>query len=278
MWVMGLNIRRQLAAAMAVAGLMTMAPVASKASLIFYSDRPSFDAAEPLLSIQSFNSANLYNQSYVFEANGLNSATNDAIFAAGSILPGLTLTDPQPGSQTQALIVYGGGPVGSGSVGDAWFDALDLSFTPGVYAVAEDAFANTAASASFAGSITEEVFSGTKSLGSETLSEALGGSMFFGVASTTLPITKVELIWYGNGDGVSFVSNIAFGTAAAVAPEPSTLTLSALAAVLLGLGIAVPIAGGRHNRKFSVLWDGRVGQNLVRSEGSPPRSVRWRSG
>jgi hypothetical protein len=243
-------LKRPLAGVIAAAALMTVVPGESQASLIFYGDRPSFNAAAPGLPVQSFNGANLFNQVYVFEPNGLSSTTSDPVFSAGRILPGLTLTDPQPGSQSQALIVYGGGPVGSISVGDAWFDELDLSFGPGVSAVGEDVFANTAASASFAGNITEAVFSGATQLGQKTLTEALGGSVFFGYVSTTLPITKVELTWGGDGDGVTFVSNVAFGTPTA-APEPSNFVLTATALTAAVLCISAAVNWHRNKKRAS---------------------------
>jgi hypothetical protein len=41
---------------------------------------------------------------------------------------------------------------------------------------------------------------------------AVGGYNFIRVSSTNLPITSVQFTWDGDGDGITFVSNIAFGT------------------------------------------------------------------
>lgn len=208
-----LSIRRSVAIMIAVGGLMTTAPAVSQGALVFYITRGLFNAAEPGLPVQSFDSANLFNQPYVFETNGLNSATSNAVFAAGSILPGLTLSTLNPGAQSTALIVYGGGPVGTKSVGNNWYgDTLVLSFAPGAFAVAADIFANTSGGPSYAGNITAEMFNGTTPLGSKPLTETAGGSVFLGVSSTTLPITSVEITWGGDNDATTYVSSIAFGS------------------------------------------------------------------
>ncbi len=54
--------------------------------------------------------------------------------------------------------------------------------------------------------------SGTKLLGSQTFTEAAGGSAFVGVAAASLAITSVLITWASEGDADTFVSNIAFGT------------------------------------------------------------------
>ena len=198
--------------------LMTMAPAVSQGGVVFYTNQAAFYAAEPGLPVQSFDGANLFSQAFVTQTNGLNRATSNAVFDAGSILPGLTISTLAPGIQSQALIVDGGGPVGAISVGNNWFgDTLVLSFAPGVLAVGENLFANTGYGTSFAGNNTEEVFNGTTSLGSITVSNAAGGYDFIGVSSTNLPITSVQFTWDGDGDGITFVSHIAFGT---IVPNP----------------------------------------------------------
>ena len=202
-------------AAICALTLAVAANVAGAAELTFFATRSDFDAAEPGLPVQSFDSANLLGQPYVTQASPLSAATNDAVFAKGSILRGLTIRTLHPGSVSTALIVYGGGPVGSISVGNNWYgDTLLLSFVPGVTAVAEDVFANTASGPSFAGPITVQIFAGGKSLGARSFKEAAGGSVFVGAASATA-ITRVAITWGGDNDATTFVSNVAFGTPAA---------------------------------------------------------------
>ena len=66
------------------------APRAS-ADIIFYTSEAAFNAAAPALSTQTFASANIAAIGLSVFANPLNSLTNNAVFAAGSILPGLTI-------------------------------------------------------------------------------------------------------------------------------------------------------------------------------------------
>jgi len=180
---------------------------------VFYTNQAAFYAAEPGLPVQSFDGANLFSQTFVTQPNGLNSATSNVVLTAGSILPGLTISTLAPANQSQALILDGDGPVGAISVGNYTFgDTLVLTFAPGVLAAGENLFANTGFGTSFAGNNTEEVFNGTTSLGSITVSNAAGGYDFIGVTSTNLPITSVQFTWDGDGDGITFVSHIAFGT------------------------------------------------------------------
>ena len=197
---------------LAAALSLATAPLAHAATLTFYPSRSAFTAAEPGLKVQSFAAANLLGQTSVTQASPLNATTNDAVFARGAILPGLVIATLHPGSRTNALIVYAGGPVGTTSVGNNWFgDTLAEKFSPAVSAVAEDVFANTSAGTSFAGSITAQFFSGTRSLGARTFTEASGGSVFIG-ASSTSPITSVRITWASDNDATTYASTIAFGT------------------------------------------------------------------
>ena len=227
-----------------VVGMILLNSSVAHAGLTYYANRSDFNTAEPGLPLQSFDSANLFNQPYVVFGSPLNSATSDGVFGPGDILPGLAISTLNPGLTSTALIAYGGGPVGTKSVGNNWFgDTLVLSFAPGVSAVAEDVFGNTSNGPSFAGPITEEVFDGSVSLGSKTLSEAAGGQIFFGVSSSTQPITSIQLSWGGDGDATTYVSSIAFGSPA---PEPNVYFLMTAGLVTLR-GIA-----GRRSKKILV--------------------------
>jgi hypothetical protein len=165
------------------------------------------------LPLQSFDSANLFGQTFVYRASPLTSMTNDAVFAAGSILPGLKIKTLRPGSVSTALLVYAGGPVGATSVGNNWFgDTLVLELNPAVSAVCGTVFGNTAAGPSFAGKISVAFFSGKRILGGKTFSEAYNSYVFFGVSSSTLPITRVQITWASDEDADTFLSNFEFGT------------------------------------------------------------------
>ena len=80
----------------AVKGFLMMTPAISQGGLVFYTNQAAFNTAEPGLPVQSFNSANLYSQPFVYQPNGINSATSNTVFAAWSILPGLTISTLAP--------------------------------------------------------------------------------------------------------------------------------------------------------------------------------------
>jgi len=205
---------RQRAAALAI--LFALACGSAQAGILtFYPTRDAFNAAEPGLPVQSFDGANLYGQSYVTQANPLTPSTNDAVFSTGSILPGLWIKTQHPGSESDALLVYAGGPVGAVSVGNYWFeDTLVLDFRNGVSAVAFNLFGNTAASTSFAVDIYVQFLSGKRPIGAKTFHEGTGQFIFLGVSSAGYPITRVLITWASDEDSDTFVSDIAFGTPA----------------------------------------------------------------
>ena len=63
----------------------------ARAGVVFFTNEASFDAAAGTLSTQTFASANVAAGNAVVIPNPLNSSTNNAVFAAGSILPGLSI-------------------------------------------------------------------------------------------------------------------------------------------------------------------------------------------
>ena len=224
--------------AMVTGGILTLAAadVSRGATVTFYPTRAAFNAAAPGLPVETFAAANLFGQTEALEASPVSGATNDAVFPAGSILPGLTVSNLTTGN-TPGLIVYAGGVGGSKSIGDNYFgDTTVLTFGPSVAAVAADVFANTGPGQSLAGSFTEQVYNGSTRLGSTTFTEAAGASAFVGVTSTT-PITSVRLL-YTTDDATTFVTNVAFGTV----PEPASVGLVATFG-LAALGRRRPRAG-----------------------------------
>ena len=211
---MGAYHQRDLALVLAAAALLgPAASLASGKSLTFYSSRAAFDAAEPGLPVQSFDSADLHGQPFQVIANDLDSQTDDGVFQAGAILPGLLIDTRRPGQQSTALIVTSGGPPQAVSVGDNWFgDTLRLEFSPGVSAVGETVFGSTSNGVSFAGKIHEAVYSGAQLLGGRTVKETTGGDVFIGVASSGPPITRIDITWASDNDATTYVSDIAFGS------------------------------------------------------------------
>ncbi|MGD0960019.1 MAG: hypothetical protein ABSB19_09440 [Methylomonas sp.] len=205
-----------------------MNPSISQGSVIFYTTPSSFATAEPGLPAQGFSGANLFNQPYVDQANFLSSTTNDAVFPLGSILPGLTISTLNPGLASNALVVY------AGAIGNNWFgDTLEMSFAPGVSAVAENYFASVAGQSPIATSFTENVYDGATLLASNTFNGAANYTNFFGVSSTT-QITKITIANNYDSDASTFVGNIAFGPTQAPLPSPFWM-FSSIIAVLIGM-------------------------------------------
>src|SRR5262249_52207360 len=115
------------------------APGRVQASLIFYSTRATFDAANPGLPVETFSAARVNPGAFATVGAPISSTTNDGVFLPGDILPGLSV-----GSGSGALIVLGDGTVTgtTKSVGATTFGAnAVLSFAPGAFAVGTDVFA-----------------------------------------------------------------------------------------------------------------------------------------
>jgi hypothetical protein len=70
--------------------LVNLSSSRASAGVVFYTSEAAFDAAAPALMTRTFASANVTLVSVI--ANPLDNATNNAVFSAGSILPGLTIT------------------------------------------------------------------------------------------------------------------------------------------------------------------------------------------
>src|SRR5260370_20100986 len=107
-----------------------------QAGVIFFTYEPAFDASAGSLSTQTFASANIAPIGISVFANPLNSATNNGVFAAGSILPGLTI---------QSSVSHAGQDLGAAAPGlfgnpnktiynNFSGDSLFVSFSPSVTA------------------------------------------------------------------------------------------------------------------------------------------------
>ena len=242
------NLRRPVAAAIAVIALMTVAPCVSQGSAItFYTTRASFNTAEPGLPVETFQAANFpKGQLWGTQASPLNASTNYGFFSTGSILPGLTISNLNP-LNTPGLVVYNDGAIqvgGTKSVGTNWYgDTLVLNFAPGVSAVGTDVFAFSAypPAQTLAGNFTVNVYNGTTLLGTTNVDVPAAGDFgFVGVSSTT-PITSMTLL-YIDDEVTTLVDNVAFGSQVDPAPEPPTM-VSALTAALVGVRFAVSRRG-----------------------------------
>lgn len=206
------------------ATLMLAVSGAASSSVITYTTRSAFNAAHPGLGVETFQNAfGVANPAvgiFATMTGPLSSATNNAIFAAGSILPGLHIAD-NPGPNVGDLVVLGTGTVtgATKSVGAGHFpDGLSLAFDTGD-AVGFDVFLASGPGAPASASVSIAAFDAGGSI--FTGNFALTGIGFFGIGSTTA-ITHVELL---NASLSEFVDNVAFGPAPSV-PEPATLLLT----------------------------------------------------
>lgn len=222
--------------------LMLLAGVgASKAqaSLIYYSSQASFNAAGPVVSTQTFASANVAPNSGLYMNNSLSNSTNNGIFSTGNILPGLAIsaTGTNPGTD---LFIGGQGVFGitNKSVFATYFvETLNISFAGGVTAVSLGLLSEYNSS-NFTLSIfnTSNVLIGTTSV----LNVANSGTgTFFGVtANGGDVIGRINLSSdTGEAEGID---RIQFGSANPV-PVPSSLALT-------GIGI-ISIAAFRGLRR-----------------------------
>lgn len=211
---------------------------AAHAQVTFFSDRASFEAANPGLPIEDFEEARVNPDQRASFSAPLSSASDDAIFRPGEILPGITLSD-RPGPSVNELLAAGTGAIGTSTkaVGAAeaveiiW-NSLDLSFASGVRAVGFDLFAVFRAEELPTNTtITVSVFGSSGLLGEQIVSTAgdSGGDIkFLGVSSASADVIRINVDAQGL---IEFVDNVAFGAAPVAAPEPATLGLLACAAL-----------------------------------------------
>lgn len=188
------------------------APLPARAGITFYTSRSTFNAAAPGLPIDTFGPTLPYSPyplDYLFHTRPVNSLTNDSIFPAGSILPGLTITTQAPLFESQALKIE---PIAGGNqVGAATFeDTLILDFSPAVSAVGFDLLGHVYSHPLFNGSVEFTALSGSTE---QVFTELpVNGSTFVGITSTETNITRVTLLFVYNSDANTFVANVAFGT------------------------------------------------------------------
>ena len=116
-------------------------------------------------------------------------------------------------------------------------DTLILNFSPSVTAFGATLLANAnPGQETFAGNFTVDIYNGSTHLGSTATSEAAGGTAFIGAIST-IPITKVEILFQYDSDAWTVANSVAFGSPFSV-PEPSSVTLTAFSAVWVAMMMA----------------------------------------
>lgn len=207
------------------------------ADLITYNTRPSFNAAAPGLSVETFQSGLVAPIDVTICSGPLSNAAGSTCFPVGGLLPGVSFnaSTQTPGNLT---VIGAGFPnVGNTStvLGPSLFaDSLNITFTS-ANAFGVDLFPGTAAS-----NIVVSVFDpGNALLGSFTVAAPVGSATFFGLISTTSGIGRVNIADQ-NTEASVLIDNLAFGTAAPTTPVPEPASL-----ILLASGLAFGIARRR---------------------------------
>lgn len=207
----------------------------ARAGLIFYTSQATFAAEHPGLLVEDFESARLSNGSIRLIDSPLNASTDNEYFAPGSIRPGLSISAVPVMTTATNLLVVGRNsiPGASKAVGaNVSSNSLDIAFSPGSGAVGLVMISGN--QGRFLSDTFEVSIYGASGLLGIRVVPIAGINTYFGVASTTEVITRININSIAILEGFEFVDDVAFGPAAAV-PEPSSLALTALAS-LGGLG------------------------------------------
>ena len=145
------------------------------AALIFYNSRTAFNTANSGLPVETFEAALVNPGNFATIPSPLSASTNNAVFHPGDILPGLTVSSVGAGSSDLVVTGVGTTPGATKTVGNLTFaNAFELSFSPGVSAVASDLFSSTGPGILAPTTFTVSVFGAGGLLGTETLVAPLG--------------------------------------------------------------------------------------------------------
>jgi len=204
-----------------------VAPLAN-ASVMFYTDRTTFDAAAPSLPIEDFMTSVVDPFSAIACTGAFNSSTNNDCYAPGDILAGIEVLAIGGGSLEMVVLTAGARGVPSDMVGPDITDETKINLND-ANAIGFDVYDPNGEGSSLLVSI----------LGSggllDSTSLVLNGltPVFFGAIATE-PIASVTLDDDGTRGG-ELIDDAAFGNTVSV-PEPATVLLMGLG--LAGLGFA----------------------------------------
>jgi len=218
------TMREKLGLFLSVA-IVLLPAMSAEAALITFTSRTIFDAAAPGLPVETFESGIVAPGGVTVCSGPLSSSAASSCFAAGALMPGVTYS-----STSGSMVVLGAGfpTVGNASkvLGPNLFlDSFDLTFAD-ASAVGFDALVGPVT-----GNVQISVFSPTNQLLGSSLIAVPRGGTFFGVISTGDLIGRNDIAGQTPALG-ELVDNLAFGTPAAVVPEPSTFALVALGVAL----------------------------------------------
>lgn len=213
-------------------------------SLTFYADRTAFDAAFPTGSqtCEDFETNLGADGAIIGFAAPLDSTTDNAVFAAGSIIPDLSITDDPindsdgMGGAANGLVFVGATAFGTPSdlvASNTFVDSTNINILTERTAIAGDVFSFTAG-----GTATVSVFDTADNLlGSIDVAAGPAASGFFGV-SAPVAIGRVNVFSQtgGGADEAESMDNICLsGTAEPV--QVPTLGRGGILLMLLGLAI-----------------------------------------
>jgi hypothetical protein len=222
-------IPRAIVTPFASALIVLLSAISAQASLITFSSRADFDAAAPGLPVETFESGLVSAGGVTLCAGPLSSSTASACFPAGALLPGVTYS-----STSGPMVVLGAGflpAIGNTSkvIGPNVFsDSFNLTFAAAA-AVGFDLLTGPVV-----GNVQVSTFGpANQLLGSSVLAVPTGG-IFVGLLSDAGLIDHIIIAGQAPAAG-ELVDNVAFGEAAAIIPESSTL-------LLVGIGLAAGAA------------------------------------
>ncbi len=214
---------------LAACSLLLAFAVPSQAGLIYYSDRGVFSSAAPGLPVEDFELGNVASGSVVGCPSPLDSTSNNACFATGSILPGIQFASSSNPVDGIALVGPGFyGPPSKAIFANYFVDTLSINLLAPANAIGFDVYSL------FVGSTIQiSIYApGGTLLGSASVLASTAPA-FFGVISDGGPIGSLTLASLsGQAEGID---NVAFGNASAAIPEPGTLSLLGVALLVLPL-------------------------------------------
>jgi hypothetical protein len=208
--------------ARAAAVLLALSSTAAFAAPVFTTNLAAFTAANPGLTVEGFENANLASGADDAFVGPLNSATNNARFAAGSVAAGFSISAPTSNSIYVSRDF--GGNAGANVSSNSFNENLNIAFVGGITAIGIDLLQWQGNNGGWA----IEVYDAADNL---LGAFATAAGSFVGVVSD-VAIARMFLDKPNTG---AVIDNLRFGTAGSAVPTPGSLALVSTAVLALGL-------------------------------------------